>query len=165
MFDYNPTVNDMSGQIYAQGMNNAAEMQMQMMGQMGNDIGGAIASIAGQYQERETQKAKGRATKKLLEVVGPSIGMTTDKLKEVFGDLKSDADWAQAGDMIGPVLPALINQQLNQSRMGIQQQGQQLATDRMYTQEQLRREREIMKQPPASNNSFTGGSKLRGLFQ
>jgi hypothetical protein len=47
MFAYNPTENDQSGRIIAQGMMGAAQTNAQTMGQMGQDIGGALASIGG----------------------------------------------------------------------------------------------------------------------
>lgn len=47
MFAYNPTENDQSGRIIAQGMMGAAQTNAQMMGQLGQDIGGALANIGG----------------------------------------------------------------------------------------------------------------------
>jgi hypothetical protein len=47
MFAYNPTVNDESGAIRAQGMLGAAQTNAQMVGQLGQDIGGALQSIGG----------------------------------------------------------------------------------------------------------------------
>jgi hypothetical protein len=47
MFAYNPTVNDESGAIRAQGMLGAAQTNAQMMGQLGQDIGSALKSIGG----------------------------------------------------------------------------------------------------------------------
>jgi hypothetical protein len=47
MFSYAPQEPDQSGRIIAQGMMGAAQTNAQMMGQMGQDIGGALASIGG----------------------------------------------------------------------------------------------------------------------
>jgi hypothetical protein len=44
---FNPGVNDVSGQIIGQGVAGAADTRAKMMSQMGQDIGGAIESIGG----------------------------------------------------------------------------------------------------------------------
>lgn len=44
---FNPGVNDISGQILGQGVAGAAQTRADMMSQMGQDIGGAIESIGG----------------------------------------------------------------------------------------------------------------------
>ena len=44
---FNPGVNDISGQILGQGVASAAQTRADMMSQMGQDIGGAIESIGG----------------------------------------------------------------------------------------------------------------------
>ena len=128
-------------------MKNMAINQEQQQQTMDN-IGNALTSIGSAYTEIEGNKAKGRAFKKTLEVIGPALGMTTDKLKAVFGDLKNDMDYFKASETMMPMMPSLINATLGQSRLGVTQQGQQLATDRMYTQEQLRRERDAINNPP-----------------
>jgi hypothetical protein len=127
MFAYNPTVNDRSGEIIGAGMMGAAETNANTMNQLGQNIGGALASIGNIYGELEGMKAKGRAFKKTMEVVGPSFGMTTDKLAAIAGtDLKNDMDWARFGETMMPMMPSLINATLAQGRMGIQQDQQAL---------------------------------------
>jgi len=49
MFAYNPTVNDRSGEILGAGQMQAAATNAQMMNQMGQDIGGALAGIGQMY--------------------------------------------------------------------------------------------------------------------
>ena len=44
---FNPGVNDISGQILGQGVAGAADTRAKMMSQMGQDIGGALESIGG----------------------------------------------------------------------------------------------------------------------
>ena len=155
----------MSGQILGQGVVGSAQTRADAGVKMVDDIGGALVSLAGAYGEMEGNKAKGRAFKDAFKVIAPSAGIDMKQLEALTGgSLKNDMDWYNARETMAPILPSLINARLVQGNMGIKQQGQQLATDRMYTQEQLRREREIMKQPPAASNTFTGGSKLRGLF-
>jgi hypothetical protein len=148
MFGYAPQESDQSGRIIAQGMMGAAQTNAQSMGQLGQDIGGALAGIGQMYGAIEERKAKGRAFKKTMEVMGPSLGMTSDKLKAAFGDVKSDMDYANLSDSLMPIMPSWINSTLVGTKLGVQQQGQQLATDRMYTQEQLRRERDAVNNPP-----------------
>jgi hypothetical protein len=155
MFAYNPSVNDNSGQILAAGQVGAAQANAQMMGQVGQDIGGALAGIGQMFGEMESRKAKGRAFKKTMEVMGPSLGMTTDKLKAAFGDVKTDMDYANLSDSLMPVLPSWVNSTLASSRIEQAPELQQLrdaaATGRMYDAEQLRREREMLKTPAAPN--------------
>jgi hypothetical protein len=120
MFAYNPTP-DRSGEILGAGQMQAAQTNAQMMGQLGQDIGGALASVGQMYGAVEERKAKGRSFKKTLEVMGPALGMTTDKLKAAFGDVKSDFDYANLSDTLMPIIPAWINSTLASGRMGIQQ--------------------------------------------
>lgn len=125
-------------------------MQQQGMENLMGGINSAVENIAGAYMKSEEQKAKGRAFKNTFNVLAPALNMTTDKLAQVVGteSLKNDNDWYRASEAFMPILPSLINLQLAGDRNNIQQQGQQLATDRMYTQEQLRRERDAINNPP-----------------
>jgi len=81
MFAYSPTP-DRSGEILASGQMQAAQTNAQMMNQLGSDIGGALASIGGAYMEHQDMKSGVKSGEKLLDVMGPAIGMTSDKLKE-----------------------------------------------------------------------------------
>jgi hypothetical protein len=122
MFSYSPTTQDNSGQILAAGQVGAAQANAQMMGQMGENIGGALQAIGGMYGEIESQKAKGRAFKDVFKVVSPSLGMSMEQLESVAGGkLKNDRDWFKASEMLMPMMPALINSQLGQQRIGVQQ--------------------------------------------
>ena len=148
MFSYSPTTQDRSGEIMAAGTIGAAQSNAQMMGQLGQDIGGALASIGNIYGELEGMKAKGRAFKKTMEVVGPSFGMTTDKLAAIAGtDLKNDMDWARFGETMMPMMPSLINATLAQGRMGIQQNAP-------YVDQMLDNQRDV----GAGNQTITPGS-------
>jgi hypothetical protein len=118
---YNPASTDRSGEIYAQGMKNVADLNLQTMSNFGEDIGNALVNIGSVYGEIEGRKAKGRSFKKTLEVMGPALGMTTDKLKATFGDIKSDLDYANLSDTLLPILPSYINATLGYGRLGVQQ--------------------------------------------
>ena len=127
--------------------------------------GGLLDTIVNSYAKREQDKSDAKIYGNLMKIIAPAFGKEGDGILQTFNGLESDSERAEFGRTIAGSLGVIGNMYAQTRSAGIQQQGQQLATDRMYTQEQLRREREIMKQPPASNNSFTGGSKLRGLFQ
>lgn len=151
MFGYNPTVNDQSGQIIGEGMVNAAQTTAGAQVQMANDIGSSLVSLAGAYGEMESRKAKGRAFKKTMEVMGPSLGMTTDKLKAAFGDVKTDMDYANLSDSLMPIMPSWINSTLASGRMEqapeLQDQRTNDQRDIMYERERLKRESEMMNTP------------------
>ena len=139
MFAYNPTVNDNSGAIMAQGMMGAADTNAQMMQGLGNNIGNALQTIGGMYGEVEARKAKGRAFKDVFKVVSSSAGIDMKQLEQLTGgSLKSDMDWANASETISPLLPSLINARLVQGNMGIKQQGQQIQQNAPFTNAGIR---------------------------
>jgi len=123
MIQFNPQVQDRRGDYMLQ----AAQASAQMMGQMGSDIGGALSAIGGMYGEIEGNKAKGRAFKDVFKVVAPTVGMSLEQLEGVAGGkIKSDMDWYNVSQTMGPMMPALINMQLGQQRMGVQRDQQAL---------------------------------------
>ena len=155
MFSYSPQTQDRSGEIIGAGMMGAAETQANAMVGIGQNIGSALQAIGGMYGEAESRKAKGRAFKKTMEVMGPSLGMTSDKLKAAFGDVKTDMDYANLSDSLMPVLPSWINSTLVSSRMGqapeLQDQRTNDQRDIMYERERLKRESDMMNTPQAPN--------------
>ena len=127
MFGYQPTVNDNSGAIVAQGMMGAADTQANAMAGFGQNIGNALQTIGGMYGEVEARKAKGRAFKDVFKVVAPSAGIDMKQLEQLTGgSLKNDMDWANASETISPLLPSLINARLVQGNMGIKRDQQVL---------------------------------------
>lgn len=120
MFSYSPQTQDRSGEIIGAGMMGAAETQANAMAGIGQNIGSALQAIGGMYGEAESRKAKGRAFKKTMEVMGPSLGMTSAKLKAAFGDVKTDMDYANLSDSLMPVLPSWVNATLGYGRLGVQ---------------------------------------------
>jgi hypothetical protein len=124
MIQFNPQVQDRRGDY----MMMAAQANANAMSQMGSDIGGALSAIGGMYGEIEGNKAKGRAFKDVFKVVAPTVGMSMEQLEGVAGGkIKSDMDWYNVSQTMGPMMPALINMQLGQQRMGVQRDQQNLA--------------------------------------
>jgi hypothetical protein len=71
MFAYNPTVNDRSGEILGAGQMQAAQTNAQMMGQLGQDIGGALSAIGGIY-------GKYKDKKDMLKGMDSAVGVMAD---------------------------------------------------------------------------------------
>jgi hypothetical protein len=62
MFAYNPTVQDRSGELIAQGMNNASAMQMEGMQNFGQGLGQGLSSLGSTYAD-SMSKARENAAK------------------------------------------------------------------------------------------------------
>ena len=69
MFAYNPTP-DRSGEIMAAGQMQAAQTNAQMMGQLGQDIGGALQSIGGMYGAVSEKNAMGDSAFDAISAIG-----------------------------------------------------------------------------------------------
>jgi hypothetical protein len=151
-------------QFWSLEMQNQQNQQSQAQ-QNTQNMMGAISMVADAFTQKEKQKSDAKIYGNLIKLVAPAFGKDGNSILEQYNSLESDEDKSNFGSTLLGSLGTISNMYMAKGRMGMQQQGQQLATDRMYTQEQLRRERDIMKQPPATGNTFTGGSKLRGLFQ
>ena len=155
MFGYQPTVNDNSGAIMAQGMMGAADTQANAMAGFGQNIGNALQTIGGMYGEVEARKAKGRAFKDVFKVVAPSAGIDMKQLEQLTGgSLKNDMDWANASETISPLLPSLINARLVQGNMGIKQQGQQIQQNAPYVAADIKNRQNV-----AGGNVPHGGGR------
>lgn len=68
---FNPGVNDVSGQILGQGVADAAQTRADAMKQMGKDIGGALAAIGDMY-------GKYKDKKDMLAGMDASVGAMSD---------------------------------------------------------------------------------------
>jgi hypothetical protein len=69
MFAYSPTP-DRSGEIMAAGQMQAAQTNAQMMGQLGQDIGGALQSIGGMYGAVSEKNAMGDSAFDAISAIG-----------------------------------------------------------------------------------------------
>ena len=127
MFQFNPGVNDTSGQILGQGVVSSAQTKADAQVKMVDDIGSALVGLAGAYGEMEGNKAKGRAFKDAFKVISPSAGIDMKQLEALTGTgLKNDMDWYNARETIVPLLPSMINAQLGSQRNMTAQAGQQI---------------------------------------
>lgn len=140
MFNYGPTVNDRSGEIMAAGQIGAAQTNQQMMQGIGDNIGNALTTLAAAYGQRQGTIAKGKNFKKFMGMAGGAFGLDEAKLG-MFNDME-DYDAGLMLDNFGSWMPAMANAQLGRQRS-------QDAVGRMYQQETLRRERDIVNNPPA----------------
>jgi hypothetical protein len=70
MFSYSPQVADRSGEIMAAGQMQAAQTNAQMMGQLGQDIGGALQSIGGMYGAVSEKNAMGDSAFDAIAAIG-----------------------------------------------------------------------------------------------
>jgi hypothetical protein len=147
MFGYAPQESDQSGRIIAQGMMGAAQTNAQTMGQVGQDIGGALTSLAAAYGQRQGTIAKGKNFKKFMGMAGDTFGMDG----AMFGDM-DDFDAGMMLENFAPMMPAMANAQLGQQRIGVQQ-GQQALTARMP---------DLRKQADAQNTLRQEGPSING---
>jgi hypothetical protein len=67
---YNPGVYDRSGEILAAGQMQTAQTNAQMMGQLGQDIGGALQSIGGMYGAVSEKNAMGDSAFDAISAIG-----------------------------------------------------------------------------------------------
>ena len=140
MFNYSPIVADKSGEIMAQGTIGAAQANSDMMSNIGSNISNALTTLAAAYGQRQGTIAKGKNFKKFMGMAGSAFGIDEDKLG-MFNEMQ-DYDAGLMLDNFGSWMPAMANAQLGRQRS-------QDAVGRMYQQETLRRERDIVNNPPA----------------
>lgn len=162
MFAYNPQVNDRSGEIMAAGMMGAAQTRADSMNQMGQSIGGALESMGGTIGEAYEVKADRDSAYVALQQIS-KIFAPMAKVASGLEGLPPDVQGRVSQGLIGS-MGALSQFAIAGMNNDARRQGQQGTTDRMFLAEQLRRERDLTNRPPQNNSTFTGGSKVRGLF-
>jgi hypothetical protein len=86
-----------------------------------------ISDMAGTYAENKAKKAKGSAYKKAFDVVGPSLGMDEDTLKQFSGQFKNDNDWYEFGETMFPSLGMVSNLRMANRNAGIRENQQALS--------------------------------------
>ncbi len=109
---YFPVTPNRSGEILAEGMMKSADTNANMMSGLGDDIGGAIASLAGSYVQGKQLKAKADAYGEFLGMhggmmFGEQAGEVLDRYKKM-----NTAQQVQYGDMfVGDMLKGALNRQ------------------------------------------------------
>lgn len=96
---YNPSP-DRSGEIMAAGAVNAAQMQAQGM----QGLGAAIAAMAVNYRDQQTEAAKAKAYESFLGVAGPAMGLKGEWLEE-FRKMPRRQQAAYGDMMLNSFLP------------------------------------------------------------
>ena len=126
----------------------ALEMQNRQMQQQQQQYNQAllmqgISDMAGTYAENKAKKAKGSAYKKAFDVVGPSLGMDEDTLKQFSGQFKNDNDWYEFGETMFPSLGMVSNLRMANRNAEIREQGQQIQQDRPFLDASLKNQRDL----------------------
>ena len=133
MFQFNPVVNDMSGQILGQGVVGAANTTAQANVKLVDDIGSSLVSLAAAYGAKKGTEAKGKNFKKFMGMAGDTFGMDGS----MFADME-DYDAGMMLDSFGSWMPAMANAQLGSQRLGVSQQGQQIQQNAPFTNAGIR---------------------------
>jgi len=107
MFAYNPTVNDNSGAILAQGQIGAAQTQAESMNNLGQNIGSALSAIGGIYG-----KAAGSAKQEKDKFTGmfdflKSKNLVSPSAQVAIDNFVQKKDFAGANAYIAPYLAEL----------------------------------------------------------
>ena len=155
-----------------QRMKEDALKQEQSMAQQ-EQIFGALGQLAGAYSENRQLEAKASSYDDIGKILNTAMFKDNPDAAVAFGNLQKEKDarkkvmgYEQLFSMVGPMSNMMMAQGRMEQAPVIQTQRDTAATDRMYEQERLRRERETMNTPPASSGqAFTRGNVLRNLFQ
>ena len=133
MFQFNPGVNDMSGQILGQGVVSSAQTTAGAQMKLADDIGSSLVSLAAAYGAKKGTEAKGKNFKKFMGMAGDTFGMDSS----MFADME-DYDAGMMLDNFGSWMPAMANAQLGSQRLGVSQQGQQIQQNAPFTNAGIR---------------------------
>jgi hypothetical protein len=107
MFAYSPTVNDRSGEITAAGQIASANTQANMYNQLGNNIGGVLATIGGIYGESSKENKNQKRTFEGMYNFLTSKNMLSPELNATVQDFVQKKDFASANAYIAPYLAEL----------------------------------------------------------
>jgi hypothetical protein len=107
MFSYAPQESDQSGRIIAQGMMGAAQTNANMYNQLGNNIGGALATIGGIYGESSKENKNQKRTFEGMYNFLSSKNMLSPELNATVQDFVQKKDFASANAYIAPYLAEL----------------------------------------------------------
>jgi hypothetical protein len=117
MFSYSPQVADRSGEIIAAGQVGAAQANAQMMGQLGQDIGGALANLGGMYAQNKGLEAEAAGYDRIGEILGGSMFKDNPAVGGFLADLRKQknpqmkiAGYNALFNMAGPISNAMMSQ-------------------------------------------------------
>jgi hypothetical protein len=123
MFSYSPQVADRSGEIIAAGQVGAAQANAQMMGQIGQDIGGALANLGGMYAQNKGMEAEAAGYDRIGEILGGSMFKDNPAVGGFLADLRKQknpqmkiAGYNALFNMAGPI----SNSQMASGRISAQ---------------------------------------------
>jgi hypothetical protein len=126
MLQYNPAVKDNRADYVMQ----AAQTNAQAMSQMGQDIGGALASIGGMYAQNKGMQAEAEGYDRIGEILGGSMFKDNPAVGGYLADLRKQKDprmkIAGYNALFGLAGP-MSNAMMAQRNAGIRQDQQNLA--------------------------------------
>lgn len=121
MFAYNPTVNDRSGEILAQGIMQQNAIRASQQQELAGNISDAIASIAGMYSDRKMAEAKASSYDDIGKILAGGMFSNNPEAAQAFSNIAKQKDpykktlaYEQIFDLLGP----LSNAQMAQNRFG-----------------------------------------------
>ena len=134
MFSYSPQVADRSGEIMAAGQMQAAQTNAQMMGQLGQDIGGALQSIGGMYGAVSEKNAMGDSAFDAISAIGqmyPGMKKISSALEGMDPRTRRLASMSILDNLgaISQLGIAGMNTQTRQSQQALTARGQQIAVN------------------------------------
>jgi hypothetical protein len=134
MFSYSPQVADRSGEIMAAGQMQAAQTNAQMMGQLGQDIGGALQSIGGMYGAVSEKNAMGDSAFDAIAAIGqmyPGMKKISTALEGMDPRTRRLASMSILDNLgaISQLGIAGMNTQTRQSQQALTARGQQIAVN------------------------------------
>jgi hypothetical protein len=142
MFAYNPQVTDRSGEIMAAGQMQAAQTNAQMMSQLGQDIGGALASLGGMYAENKGLEAEAAGYDRIGEILGGSMFKDNPAVGGYLADLRKQknprmkiAGYNALFNMAGPISNSMMAQRNATVRANAPIVGQQITNANTLAEE------------------------------
>lgn len=130
MFAYNAGgVTDRSGELIAQGANNAAMLQAEAMGNFGQNMGNALAQIGEAYSQRKQLEAKASSYDDIGKILGTAMFSNNPDAMGALGNLQKEKDprkkvmgYETLFGLVGP----MGNYMMANRSAGIREQGQQI---------------------------------------
>jgi hypothetical protein len=141
MFAYNPTP-DRSGEIMAAGQMQAAQTNAQMMSDLGQNIGGALASLGGMYAQNKGLEAEAAGYDRIGEILGGSMFKDNPAVGGFLADLRKQknpqmkiAGYNALFNMAGPISNSLMAQRTATVRASAPIVGQQITNANTQAEE------------------------------